>query len=169
MKRRFNNHEAARLIRRYRAGEDGHSLARHYGCSSATIYNELHRRGEPVRTRYDHLYLKRGNDHPLRKESGTIVGGYVRVFPDPDDEIGVAMADLSGRVNKHRLVMAHHLGRPLLPFPHETVHHINGDKLDNRIGNLELRHGSHGPNVAAYCRCCGSSDVGFRPFSQEAA
>lgn len=40
------------------------------------------------------------------------------------------------RVYEHRLIMERHIGRALTR--QEFVHHINGDRRDNRLENLQL-------------------------------
>lgn len=65
--------------------------------------------------------------------------GYMHITISCDDpffEMCSTARIQTGRILEHRYIMAGYLGRCLEKW--EQVHHINRDKLDNRIENLEL-------------------------------
>lgn len=87
-------------------------------------------------------FLRRGEDSPMWKGGRhKDKEGYMVVYAHTNSPY-YPMASQGGYIREHRLVMAKHLGRCLLPT--ETIHHINGIKDDNRIGNLLLSpNGKH--------------------------
>jgi hypothetical protein len=75
-------------------------------------------------------------EHKPSKLRKTHAGLTYRLASCRGDSFAMQMADAKGYALEHRLVMARSLGRTLRPT--ETVHHRNGDTLDNRLENLEL-------------------------------
>jgi hypothetical protein len=78
-------------------------------------------------------YKKNPNAKPRKRNGeGTITkAGYRHIT-----KVGHPNASINGKIQEHTFVMSAHLGRPLAK--HESVHHKNGIRSDNRLENLEL-------------------------------
>lgn len=134
------------------SGSDGHGIRRWKGTLVVCPYcsKEFPRRAKgPKQSIYCSVACRNktfsGSNHAGWK------GGTVTKY-------GYRMLWVNGaKVMEHRLVMEQHLQRSLTND--ESVHHINGDKLDNRIENLELRSKNHGAGIRFACADCGSHNV----------
>lgn len=79
---------------------------------------------------------KRGSKNPQWKGGSFFDShGYLMRYL-PKDHRFAEMADRSGKVMEHRLILGQQIGRPLKQ--EEVVHHLNGIKDDNRRHNLQL-------------------------------
>lgn len=124
------------LIELYEKCGSVNGVARHLGIKDTTLYNHFVSIGidiksvgfsAPKTVRYygsDHYNWKGGIQHHS--------SGYIMIYM-PDHPMAKAN---HGYVMEHRLVMEESLGRYLTDG--EIVHHINENKIDNRLENLEL-------------------------------
>lgn len=116
-------------------------LAARYGCSAQTVLNRMREAGIPRHAPHSCP----GSRNPAWKGGQYLDDdGYVLVYMP-----GHPYSTKAGRVRKHRLVMEIHLGRYL--HPREVVHHKDGNRQNNSIGNLELfaSNGDHLANTLA--------------------
>lgn len=150
---RWTPERLAELRRLHDSGLSIEEIGRQLNLSRSALAPALRRAGVPPQQ-----HRSREN-HPNWKGGRVILNGYVYVRPTAK-ELSLARPNASGYVAEHRLVMAKKLKRPLLST--ETVHHINGDRADNRLKNLQLRQGHHGTGVVMTCNSCGSHDISSR-------
>jgi uncharacterized protein (DUF433 family) len=134
----------------WHAGLSQRAIAEKHGLSEDKVYKIL-RRFPALGPKL----IRRGY-HPHWKGGRRLHEGYVMVLLETDHPFH-EMTNEAGYVLEHRLVMAEALGRALTP--RETVHHLNSDRSDNRVENLQLRQGKHGSGVIYHCADCGSLNV----------
>lgn len=128
--RRFSDKVEREIARLYQLDVQHGSvfLAKKFSCTYGCIINALKRQGVRIRTfKESQTRLRIGNNHPNYK-GGNLHRGYRRIYVERDGRRKCVL--------EHRYLLEESIGRRL--NSNEVAHHINGDKLDNRLENLKL-------------------------------
>src|SRR3990167_7409559 len=147
-------------------------IASEIGCSySAVVYasrlykivipvRRTHRKSsKPVWNKGKHPeYMQGSNHHNWHGGRQFTSAGYIYIWIPKHPH-----ANKQGYVLEHRLVMEKHIGRYL--EPKEAVHHLNGNKKDNRIENLILMKNA-GDNIKEHFRSS-HENISLRKFLQK--
>lgn len=161
-RKNYSGEQIQDMRERWEGGESQGSIATSYGCSQVVVSRLLQKVGADKDVRPG---APRGSAHWSWAGGVTVTeDGYLLEKVAPDDSMFV-MANRMGYVPQHRLIIARSLGRPL--SRHETVHHINGQRDDNRLSNLQLRQGRHGKGIVMRCNHCGSTDVAAAEITED--
>jgi len=124
-------------------------VAKELGVSQSVVSRVLRKYGlEPNKYK-----APRGSESHGWKGGVIKASGYLAELSDEYP----SMKNSMGYILQHRLVMARELGRALYKW--ESVHHIDGDRTNNKLSNLQLRIGNHGKHSAYKCGDCGSYKI----------
>ncbi len=146
------------IIALYRAGESVWGIKRAMKCPHGNpIQRILRSAGIVIEKR-----LTAGEKHHAWKGGHHLSqDGYRRIRMKRSDPYH-SMCAPNGYVLEHRLVMARALGRVLKST--ESVHHIDGNRENNELSNLQLWQGQHGAGAHFVCLDCGSHNINAVPL-----
>ena len=140
----------ARLVKLYESGATHEDIKRQTGLSRYSIHYALKGLGKP--RRYKTWLNQDGYEYMTIPVSHPLYPAF-KAMRKREKNINIPV---------HRFVMAEHLGRALMPW--ETVHHIDGDRSNNSLENLQLRQGRHGKGSTFSCMECGSHNIIATPL-----
>lgn len=160
--RTFTPEQVATMAELWNSGRSQTYIARQFDTHQVVVSRVLRAAG--IESGPGRSGNRKGSESWAWKGGRTVTeGGYIAIWAPPDHQFA-SMRNRTGYILEHRLVVAQRLGRPLIS--RETVHHINGDRQDNRDENLQLRQGRHGKGQVSICLNCGSTNVGSVPIAE---